>query len=100
MMVALSGTLLLVGSTWAQSPSGAYPTSPTYMSSDAPAPSASALPILPTLPAGDGRLWVSGDYAAYWINGSRLPALVTTSPAGTAQTSAGALGQPSTTTLF
>jgi hypothetical protein len=97
MMVALSATLLLVGSTWAQPPDNSFPTQPPDVSGDAPAPSAFALP---TPPGGDGRFWVSGDYAAYWISGSRLPALVTTSPAGTAQSSAGVLGQPSTTTLF
>lgn len=97
MMVALSAALLLVGSTWAQSPEVTYPTPPAYVSEDAPAPSIFALPALP---GGDGRFWVSGDYAAYWISGSRPPALVTTSTAGTAQTSAGVLGQPATTTLF
>ena len=72
---------------------------PVYLSGDEPAFAPSPF-ALPTLEGGDGRFWVSGDYAAYWISGSRLPALVTTSPAGTAQASAGALGQPGTTTLF
>jgi hypothetical protein len=95
-MVALSATLLLVGSTWAQAPDGAYPTPPPYLSGDAPL----SFTAPPPARAGDDRFWVSGDYAAYWLSGSRLPALVTTSPAGTARTSAGVLGQPGATTLF
>jgi hypothetical protein len=95
MMVALSATLFYVGSTWAQSPGGAYPTQPPYMTGDAPPVSTTLTPA-----RGDGRFWVSGDYAAFWVNGTRLPALVTTSPTGTDRTVAGVLGQPNTTTLF
>src|SRR5947209_4099776 len=46
------------------------------------------------------QFWASAEYLLGWFSGDRLPALVTTSPAGTAQASAGVLGQPNTTTLF
>lgn len=36
----------------------------------------------------------------WWSNGSRLPAMATTSPNGTLQANAGVLGVPGTTTLF
>jgi hypothetical protein len=49
---------------------------------------------------GDTRFWVTLDYWAAWINGARSPALVTTSPAGTARPIAGVLGQPTTAILF
>jgi hypothetical protein len=52
-------------------------------------------------PSGwDGRFWLSADYLMTITGGDRLPALVTTSPTGTAQTAAGVLGLPTTTTLF
>jgi hypothetical protein len=47
-----------------------------------------------------GRLWVSGEYLAWDTKGVRLPALVTTSPAGTAFPDAGVIGVAGTTTLF
>jgi len=47
-----------------------------------------------------GRLWVRGEYLAWWTQGGSLPALVTTSPAGTARGTAGRLDQSSTTILL
>src|SRR5437879_4999432 len=49
--------------------------------------------------SGD-RWWVSADYLFGWVRSSKLPPLVTTSPAGTPQASAGVVGQPGTTVLF
>ncbi|QDT07546.1 hypothetical protein K227x_59740 [Rubripirellula lacrimiformis] len=46
------------------------------------------------------RLWIRADYLHWWTEGMDVPALVTTSPDGTARTSAGILGQPGTRTLF
>jgi hypothetical protein len=46
------------------------------------------------------RLYVSADYLLWWTKGDQLPALVTTSPAGTAFGSAGVLGLPTTSILF
>jgi hypothetical protein len=40
------------------------------------------------------------EYLEWWLTGDRVPALVTTSPAGTPQAQAGVLGQPGTTVLF
>ncbi len=46
------------------------------------------------------RLWVRGDYLLWWMPGFHVPALVTTSPAGTPMAQAGILGQPGTSILF
>jgi hypothetical protein len=47
-----------------------------------------------------GRLWGRGEYLLWWTRGSNLPALVTTSPAGTSPQDSGILGQPGTSVLF
>lgn len=44
--------------------------------------------------------WASFEYLGYWQDGLDLPALVTTSPAGTSQANAGVLGAPGTDVLF
>jgi len=44
--------------------------------------------------------WVTADYLAWGFKGNHVPALVTTSPNGTAQPVAGVLGQPTTSVLF
>jgi len=44
--------------------------------------------------------WAEVDYLAWSVTGDKLPALVTTAPAGTPFGFAGALGQPGTTVLF
>jgi hypothetical protein len=49
--------------------------------------------------AASQRFWVTGEYLFTWFKGDRLPALVTTSPAGTPRSAAGVLG-PSSATLF
>jgi hypothetical protein len=51
-------------------------------------------------PAGPGQLWLSMEYLAWSVSGDKLPALVTTSPPGTAQASAGILGIAGTSVLF
>jgi hypothetical protein len=48
----------------------------------------------------DGRVWADAEYLLGWVQGDDLPALVTTSPAGTVRTAAGVLGAPNTTVLF
>ncbi len=49
---------------------------------------------------GGSRTWVTADYLQWWTKGNRIPALVTSSPNGTLQTSAGILGAAGTQTLF
>jgi hypothetical protein len=44
----------------------------------------------------EGRIWASAEYLLWWFEGSRVPPLVTTSPAA----SGGVLGAPGTTVLF
>jgi hypothetical protein len=46
------------------------------------------------------RFWGRAEVGLWWLRGSNLPPLVTGSPAGTPQTSAGVLGAPGTTILF
>jgi hypothetical protein len=43
---------------------------------------------------------MTGEYLFTWMRSQRLPALVTTSPAGTPSTSAGGLGLPTTSTVI
>src|SRR5438552_18219360 len=72
-------------------------------------PAEAVLPAPPPIPPGGccaagcngcgvdgGQLWVTGEFLVAWFQGTRLAPLVTTSPAGTVQTSAGALGAPGT----
>ena len=44
--------------------------------------------------------WMTAEYLLWWRKGRELPALVTTSPIGTALTDAGVLGLPATTTIY
>lgn len=46
------------------------------------------------------RWYVRAEYLALWATGNPLPALVTTSPAGTPLVDAGVLGEPGTAVLF
>jgi hypothetical protein len=48
----------------------------------------------------EGRAWAEADFLFWWMKGTALPALVTTSPAGTPINQAGVLGSSSTTVLF
>src|SRR5580704_1335431 len=63
-----------------------------------PAPATYAAPTTP-LPYGNvvadssgDRGWVDAEYLLWWMRGQTVPALVTTSPAGTPMSSAGVLG--------
>ncbi|MEO8498434.1 MAG: BBP7 family outer membrane beta-barrel protein [Planctomycetota bacterium] len=47
-----------------------------------------------------GRFWGRGEVLGWWVEGFSTPALVTTSPNGTARQNAGVLGQPGTSVLF
>jgi hypothetical protein len=53
----------------------------------------------PASSSGD-RGWVEAEYLLWWMRGQPLPALATTSPAGTSSTQAGVLGAPGTSVLF
>jgi hypothetical protein len=53
----------------------------------------------PPGPTGD-RAWADADLLLWWMRGTTLPPLVTTSPPGTPINQAGVLGNPSTTVLF
>lgn len=48
----------------------------------------------------EGRMWVSAEYLLWWARGMGVPALVTSSPAGTPRENVGVLGAPGTTVLF
>ncbi|MCH8922065.1 MAG: BBP7 family outer membrane beta-barrel protein, partial [Planctomycetes bacterium] len=55
---------------------------------------------LPLLWGGGERLYARGEYLRWKIQGNHVPALVTSSPTGTAQNQAGVLGFSTTTILF
>ena len=50
--------------------------------------------------ANTSPIWVQAEYLHWWLQGNRLPSLVTTSPAGTPQAEAGVCGEPGTQVLF
>lgn len=102
----------------ADSPSA--PADPPAVSSSASAPESTQLPAaatpdamphesgpsIPVVPnAGqaqqdDNWLWARGEYLLWWLRPKTLPPLVTTSPSGTAQASAGVLGASGTQVLY
>ena len=47
-----------------------------------------------------GRFWIRGESLIWWTNGMNTPALLVSSPPGTAQRNAGVLGVQGNTTLF
>jgi putative beta barrel porin BBP7 len=47
-----------------------------------------------------GRVWARADYLLWWVKGSPLPPLLTTSPSGTPIGAAGILGESATAVLF
>lgn len=47
-----------------------------------------------------GRIWGGAEYLLWWVEGQRIPALVTTSPLGAAPAEAGVIGLPGTSVLF
>jgi len=57
-------------------------------------------PIVPVTPPVLPRHYVSFDALGWFMQKDQLPALVTTSPIGTPQTTAGVLGLPTTSVLF
>jgi hypothetical protein len=101
LLVALGTALVFAGPSFAEPPPAAPP--------EKPAPVADEKPAL--VPEGccsghcgtggaDGQFWAVGEYLFAWFSGDRLPALVTTSPSGTAQATAGIPGFSTTATLF
>ncbi len=56
--------------------------------------------LVPCGPVLDLRLDVRAEYLLWWTDSLDVPALVTTSPSGTARDQAGVLGQPNTTILY
>ena len=56
--------------------------------------------VSPVMEYADPAVWGRAEYLLWWTQGTAVPALVTTSTAGTAQENAGVLGQRSTSTLF
>jgi hypothetical protein len=51
-------------------------------------------------PVAAPAIWARGDYLLWWTKGMGVPALATTSPAGTPQADAGVLGRLNTSVLF
>jgi hypothetical protein len=104
MLLALGAALLSVATVIAQSPAVTTPVVPAPQQpsthSDEGAPP-SAMPTSPsTSPNDENAFWAEVDYQLSWLRAVTLPALVTTSPPGTAKNVAGILGAPTTATLF
>ena len=78
-------------------PGGAPEVDPTKPGSG-PSPSDTVLPKC--APFRAERFWLATDYYRAYGQGTLVPALVTSAPNGTAAGTAGALGQPTTSTLF
>ncbi len=51
-------------------------------------------------PDNSSRFWAGAEYVFWFVQGSKLPPLVTASPAGTSLANAGVLGAPGTTVLL
>ena len=96
-ILAVAAILACAGSTIAQEPEAPPPELPAV---------ATALPALSSfLPArseilGPGQFWATGDYLFAFVRGSNLPALVTTSEAGTPRATAGVLGAAGSSVLY
>lgn len=58
------------------------------------------LNFFPGINQASERLWLRAEYLHWWTEGMDTPALATTSPDGTDQDDAAALGLPGTTVLF
>ncbi len=104
---ALLAVLLVATLAPAQAPPAApsgtiIATSPPYAAAGSPAAApATNVPLVPVVADQSGdRAWVEADYLLWWMRGQSLPALVTTSPAGTPMASAGILGTSGTSVLF
>lgn len=122
---ALAVSLVLAGLARAQSdekpaaataPEGAAVYDSTQQPDTSSTPPAAALPSSSPMPhetpnivppgacaadAGcDDRFWFSAEALLWWVKGESLPALVSTSPAGTPEASAGVLGSGTGTLLY
>jgi hypothetical protein len=73
----------------------AVPGQPAYPSPALPSVPGAACPCGPV-----GRIYGRAEFLWWWTTGMDLPELVTTSPLGTPQNSAGILGQPGTSVLL
>src|SRR5437588_12407155 len=96
-IVSLTVTMFFAGMSVAQPPMD-LPPNQAPATGDAPAAPIAALPSNDV--GAPGRLWFTADYLHGWMQPAHLPPLVTTSPQGTARTSAGVLGLPTTSLLF
>jgi hypothetical protein len=99
MMLAFGTAIVVAGSAVAQAPDALTPVpAPAVVDSGPP----HAAPWFASASNGnaDGQFWLSGEYVVGWFKGDSLPALVTTSPAGTPRGIAGIPGPASTRVLF
>lgn len=105
MLFAACAAVALQASVYAQSPPSAPPAPlPPPPPALAPGSCVTYAPLVNADGLDEGcrgpRFWVDGEYLFAWVQGFRLPPLVTTSPVGTARTAAGILGLPTTSTVF
>src|SRR5436305_2644271 len=96
-LVALGAALVLAGPTLAQAPPNGRPEPPPDLTTGP------AVPIITTVNdqgTAPGQFWATADYLIAWMRGDNIPALVTTSPAGTDRAVAGTIGPSTTSVLF
>src|SRR5712692_4043150 len=103
--IAFGVLLIFVGSTLAQTPEEGQTTeegrsTPAPTTDQGPLSSFLPMPGRSSMPGGDGRFWLTGEYLFAYTRGARLPPLVTTSDAGTPKGIAGVVGSAGSSTLF
>jgi hypothetical protein len=91
-----------VAQTGAETKTPAAPDDKTALVEEGPPPVVPPPELPPPLtpPSWEGRTWVAMEGLVWWIQGARVPALVTTSPAGTPNAVAGLAGPATTQVLF
>ena len=70
-----------------------------YQPGTATLPAVDCFAATPTVDAGR-RIWGGAEYLLWWVEGQRVPALVSTTPLGAAPSEAGVIGVPGTSVLF
>jgi hypothetical protein len=98
LLLSVAVALTFVAPTLAEAPPQDAPLVPPGVLQQ-PAPAPCGVGDGPCCRSG-GQFWATAEYLFGWVNGTNLPNLVTTSPAGTPQSIAGVVASPTTGLLF